>query len=330
MNSSVIFFRLPFGEKIFTVEEQTGASALQFVSFDNENMIDFEGKITEIMRNSLLENEIFSDELSGTRENFTAENEEEYSEKLNRVISFIKEHQLKKLVISRVLEVDYNSTSKSGKLNLTKTFLNLCDAYQNAFTYFFIKEGICWMGAFSELLGKFHHGGSSFETMALAGTLPVEETWTEKEVQEQQPVSDFITSVLKKISDSVQVSETSDHISGNIKHLRTDFRAEIKPENLNEIISELHPTPAVCGIPTKFCTAAIKDFENHEREFYAGYIKVNLPETTEYYVNLRCAQFFQNSVLIYAGGGITADSSAAKEWRETELKSQAITRNLSY
>jgi predicted metalloprotease with PDZ domain len=30
------------------------------------------------------------------------------------------------------------------------------------------------------------------------------------------------------------VSETYTHISGNIKHLRNDFTAKIKPENLEE------------------------------------------------------------------------------------------------
>ncbi|MGZ5209472.1 MAG: chorismate-binding protein, partial [Kaistella sp.] len=121
-----------------------------------------------------------------------------------------------------------------------------------------------------------------------------------------------------------------DHISGNIKHLRTDFKAEIKAENLEKIIAEFHPTPAVCGIPKDFCREAIQKFEKHSRNFYAGYIKVETDESVQYFVNLRCVEFFINAALVYVGGGITAESSPGKEWRETELKSEAVLKNLSF
>ena len=73
---------------------------------------------------------------------------------------------------------------------------------------------------------------------------------------------------------------------------------------------------------------AIDDFEMHPRKFYAGYIKVETEETIQYFVNLRCAEFFRNAALIYVGGGITAESSPENEWQETELKSQAIITNI--
>ena len=188
-----------------------------------------------------------------------------------------------------------------------------CKSYPNAFVYFFIKEGKCWIGAFSELLGKFDKKTSEFETMSLAGTLPVNETWTAKEIEEQKPVTNFIKNILKNYSSEVEQSETYDHISGNIKHLRTDFKAKIMSEDLENLISELHPTPAVCGIPKDLCKSAIEKFESHPRNFYAGYIKVETEETVQYFVNLRCAEFFENACLIYVGGGITAESSPEKE-----------------
>ena len=45
-------------------------------------------------------------------------------------------------------------------------------------------------------------------------------------------------------------------------------------------------------------------------------------------MNLRCAKIYKNQVIAFAGGGITALSSPEKEWRETELKSQAILNHL--
>ena len=63
---------------------------------------------------------------------------------------------------------------------------------------------------------------------------------------------------------------------------------------------------------------------------YAGYIKVETEEYIQYFVNLRCAEFFKNAALIYVGGGITAESSVEKEWQETELKAEAILKNVAF
>jgi isochorismate synthase len=237
---------------------------------------------------------------------------------LAEVIAFIKENRLQKLVISRRKKWDYQN------ICLTKTFLNLCKNYPNAFAYFFIENEECWMGAFSEVLGKFNKKTSEFETMSLAGTLPLNEDWTAKEIEEQKPFSDYILKILKQFSENVEMSKTQDHISGNIKHLRTDFKAKINPENLEKLVAELHPTPAVCGIPKDFCRKAIENFEKYPREFYAGFSKIETENEIRFFVNLRCGKFYKNSAHLFVGGGITKDSNPEKEWRETELKSEAV------
>ena len=318
----MLYFRFPFSDSIFTVNENSDKKSVSFLSFDETESIDFYGNIEEFFFNE----NIWSNQISTELLEFKEENQFEYEAKLGKVIEFIKENQLSKLVISRRKVFDF----EEKKINLSQTFLNLCKSYPNAFVYFFIKDGKCWIGAFSELLGKFDKKTSEFETMSLAGTLPVNETWTAKEIEEQKPVTDFIKNILKNYSSEVEQSETYDHISGNIKHLRTDFKAKIMSEDLENLISELHPTPAVCGIPKDLCKSAIEKFESHPRNFYAGYIKVETEETVQYFVNLRCAEFFENACLIYVGGGITAESSPEKEWRETELKSEAILRNLKF
>ena len=318
----MLYFRFPFSDSIFTVNENSDKKSVSFLSFDETESIDFYGNIEEFFFNE----NIWSNQISTELLEFKEENQFEYEAKLGKVIEFIKENQLSKLVISRRKVFDF----EEKKINLSQTFLNLCKSYPNAFVYFFIKDGKCWIGAFSELLGKFDKKTSEFETMSLAGTLPANETWTAKEIEEQKPVTDFIKNILKNYSSEVEQSETYDHISGNIKHLRTDFEAKIMSEDLENLISELHPTPAVCGIPKDLCKSAIEKFESHPRNFYAGYIKVETEKNVQYFVNLRCAEFFENACLIYVGGGITAESSPEKEWRETELKSEAILRNLKF
>ncbi|OWR12989.1 chorismate-binding protein [Chryseobacterium sp. VAUSW3] len=322
----MIFFRFPFSEIIYTIGETSASEAVSFLSFDQSEKLDFKGNIKAISVNYFLNHEVFNDELKMELLDFKEETSEEYQKTLLNVMDFIKENQLSKLVISRRKLVEFNGS----KLSLSQTFLNLCEAYKNAFVYFFIKDGKCWLGAFSELLGKFDKRTSEFQTMSLAGTIPVDEKWTDKEIEEQKPVTVFISNTLKNYASEVHKSDTYDHISGNIKHLRTDFNAKIEEENLEKIISELHPTPAVCGIPKEMCRNTIENFEPHPRNFYAGYIKVETEENVQYFVNLRCAEFFRNAALVYVGGGITSESSPEKEWRETELKSEAILKNLSF
>ena len=320
----MIYFKFPFDEKLYSTDESSDKNAVIFKSFDQTESVNFNGNILEVDKIA----ETFSDKsLTQSEFDFSAENHQEYLEKLQEVIQVIKENNLPKLVLSRrKIFKDFN------KINVEESFKTLCKAYPNAFRYIFIKGENAWIGAFSEVLGKFNKTTYEFETMSLAGTIPVSENWTDKEIEEQKPVSSYIRNVLEKFSidSEIQESETHDHISGNIKHLRTDFKLKINPEDLDTIIEELHPTPAVCGIPKAFCKEKIEQFEKFPRELYAGFIRIETEDFIQYFVNLRCAKLFSDSVHLFVGGGITAQSNPEKEWMETELKSEAVLKNLSF
>jgi isochorismate synthase len=326
----MLLFKFPFTETIYrTTDGDSGEKTVSFVSFDEKKRIDFRGAIKEVTGNEVKEEPYTTPNLSNiNRDSLPEETKEEYTEKLTAVIDFIRKNNLQKLVISRQKQVRYNDLSPDGAIDLNRSFLSLCSSYPNAFVYLFQKDGICWMGAFSELLGKFNKKTSEFETMSLAGTLPIAESWTEKESEEQKPVSLFIKKILERYSADVEISDTYDHISGNIKHLRTDYKAQINAYELENLISELHPTPAVCGIPKEVCKNAIATFEKYPRRYYAGYIRSETDEFIRYFVNLRCAEFTATTAYLYVGGGITAQSDPEKEWRETELKAEAVLKNL--
>ena len=320
----MIYFRLPFADNISTIEENSTETPVSFFSFDGSDQLDFKGTIKNLSRESFSELQITNDQISMNLSEFREERKDDYENKVEKVIQFVKENHLPKLVLSRLKLVKYGGS----KVDFVQSFLKICDQFPGAFAYVFIQNGKCWMGAFSEVLGDFNTKTSEFKTMSLAGTLPLNEDWTPKEIEEQKYVTDFIASILQNFSANVEQSETSDHISGNIKHLRTDFKAKIHAEELDELIESLHPTPAVCGIPKEVCKKALQDFEKYPRDFYAGYIKVETPENIKYFVNLRCAEFLNNAAFIHVGGGITAESSPEKEWQETELKADAILKNL--
>ncbi|MGE8430958.1 chorismate-binding protein [Chryseobacterium joostei] len=319
----MIYFKLPFDEGLHSVDKEAHKNAVNFYSYNSLSHIDFNGNIIKVNQEEFNTTPITSESLINDTTNFTAETKEEYCNTLQQVIGVIKENNLPKLVYSRrKIFTDFNT------INYKESFNNLCKSYPNAFRYLFNDGENAWMGAFSEVLGKFNKITHEFETMALAGTLPVLEEWSEKEIEEQKPVTTYIQNILKNYSEQIQQSETYDHVSGNIKHLRTDFKTTIKPEDLDKIIKDLHPTPAVCGIPKDFCNENIRKYEKFPREFYAGYIKVETEESILYFVNLRCARLYKDSVHVFVGGGITAQSNPEKEWTETELKSEAILKNL--
>lgn len=319
----MIYFKFPFDETTYSTDENSEQETVIFESFDQSHTLSFHGNPIKI-EDSDFEN-ITSTTSSLQKNNFIAETQDEYFRHLNEIIKVIQDNQLPKIVYSR-----RKIFRNFNEIDLKESFKNLCKSYPNAFRYLFKKDENVWMGAFSEVLGKFNKLTHEFETMSLAGTIPVEDSWSEKEIEEQKPVSAYIRNVLEKFStkDKIYESETYDHISGNIKHLKTDFRLIIHPEDLDSIIKELHPTPAVCGIPKDFCKENIEKFEKYSRELYAGYIRIETEEFIQYFVNLRCARFYQDCVHLFVGGGITAQSNPEIEWTETELKSQAVLKNL--
>jgi len=319
----MIYFKFPFDERLYSTDENSSENHIKFYSFDGLRQIVCNGKIIEINQHNFDQTTISGGLLTEDNNKFIAESKDEYLNNLDKVIEVITDHQLPKLVYSRrKIFTDFH------EIDLKESFKKLCNAYPNAFSYILINGENSWMGAFSEVLGKFNKQTHIFETMSLAGTLPVSESWSEKEIEEQKPVSSYIRNILKNYSESLEESETYDHISGNIKHLRTDFKIKIQPEDLDIIIQELHPTPAVCGIPKEFCKESIQELEKFPRELYAGYIKIETEETIQYFVNLRCSKLYKNAIHLFVGGGITAQSNPEKEWIETELKSEAVLKNL--
>jgi isochorismate synthase len=259
-------------------------------------------------------------------------------------VSKIKNSALKKVVLSRQEKVTISET------NPISIFKKLLNKYTTAFVYcwYHPKVGL-WLGATPETLIKIE--SNRFSIMALAGTQDfkgnLNVVWKEKELQEQQIVTDFIIDNLKPSVEHINVSDTETVKAGNLVHLKTMISAQLKPNvALKQIIEALHPTPAVCGLPKAEAKAFIKNNENYYREFYTGFLgelnyeKIVTPrsgrrnienrayaitkKSTQLYVNLRCMQLKNQQAIIYVGGGITESSNPEREWEETVSKSVVI------
>jgi len=248
-------------------------------------------------------------------------------------IYFLKKNKFNKVVLSR------KEVIKIGGFEIKSVFKNLLSNYPHAFNYIWFHPEIgMWMGASPETLIKTN--GEQFETMALAGTqnykgsLDVE--WDKKEKKEQQYVTDFIISQLSDFD--LQVSDPFSKNAGNLIHICTQIRGSYTDiSNLGFLIDQLHPTPAVCGLPKTNAKEFILKNEGYDREYYTGFLgELNLDNQSNLFVNLRCMQINRDSLLnnayknvnLYIGGGITIDSDPKDEWKETVAKSMVMKKVL--
>ena len=181
-----------------------------------------------------------------------------------------------------------------------------------------------WLAATPELLLKSKH--NTINTVALAGTKTPNENWTEKEKEEQHIVLLEILKVLQKNNCAeVHHSETYTADAGKIQHLKTDISSVTNnKDDWKKILFDLHPTPAVCGLPTEKAKTFILANEKHDRSLYTGFVGLVEENTQQFYVNLRCMQLTTTKANLYVGGGITAPSNLDREWEETERKSGTL------
>ena len=198
--------------------------------------------------------------------------------------------------------------------------------YPSAFCYLFYHPKVgTWLAATPETL--FQSNGHNFQTMALAGTQPFKEGeihWLSKEKEEQQIVTDTIVQQLQGYAEKIEVSAPKTVQAGKVMHLCTIIKGKIKENKAFEIIQRLHPTPAVCGYPTKEARTFIIENELYNRQYYTGYCGWVSNNNQALYVNLRCMQITANETFLYVGGGITKDSIPEKEYEETQNKAQTM------
>ena len=252
---------------------------------------------------------------------------------VNKGVETIRAEIFQKVVLSRQLSIRKREPVSSEEI--ISLFKKLEALYPTAFVYCWFHPNIgLWLGATPERLVSIVD--NTIKTMALAGTQKYAEkdtiVWDEKERKEQQLVTDFIVNALQSVSSDISVSKTVNHRAGQLVHLKNDITAVLsKNKTIKNIVDQLHPTPAVCGLPKEKTQQFILNHEGYKRSFYTGFLgECNMSDSksdalkTDFYVNLRCMNIDRNTIYIYVGGGITKDSNAELEWQETVNKAQTM------
>lgn len=262
----------------------------------------------------------------GVGENNFFADETFYTNYVNSIVKAIEKDKFDKVVAARCEPLPLNE-----KIDAAELFATACEKYPDACVYFFsTRDAGTWFGASPERLVAIN--GNTIETIALAGTLPVDEAdnWTDKEYDEQGMISFFIDNVFRNHGfKKVNHTDVKTLAAGNVKHLSSRFKVEATPDFLEgkfyKLLNDLNPTPAVCGLPQFEASLFIAEHERTERRFYSGFTGVQFENgNLNTYVNLRCAELFSNHALLYAGAGITAASQPQKEWNETQRKLSTI------
>jgi isochorismate synthase len=239
----------------------------------------------------------------------------------------IMDGKFQKLVLSRSLRITFNDVVKPLEL-----FFKACNLYPHQFIALIsFKQAGNWLMATPEVL--LQGDGSQWQTMALAGTQKLSQgpdgardlqsvKWSEKNLIEQQYVTTYITEILERYSDDVSRKGPYTTMAAQLLHLRTDFHFRLHDtSHLGDLLNDLFPTPAVCGVPKEPARRFILQNESVDRKYYSGFCGPLSPKgPTHLFVSLRCMQLSSHQATLYAGGGLLRDSDEVSEWNETEAK----------
>ncbi len=250
---------------------------------------------------------------------------EEYLQKLGNYLNDIRSGKLSKAILSRVILLD-----KPKDLDVFHFYASLSTTYPETFASLFYIPGMgIWTGASPELL--LEKENTKYRTMALAATQPKktagEYSWRKKEEAEHHLVQQHIEEIFLKNNCSLVYSNGPYTIeTGKVAHLKTGYTFEEKAQSNEEtIIQQLHPTPAIGGLPVREALECISKYEGYNRNYYSGYLgETNHHDFTRLFINLRCMQIGSEQIAIYVGGGISADSDPEEEWAETNQKSLTL------
>ncbi len=244
----------------------------------------------------------------------------------------IASNKFRKIVLSRKVKLELNS-----KPMISNLILKLNDRYPDCYIFAFHKKNSIFFGASPEKLARFSDGW--IEADALAGSISRGKTEKEdllkanellsskKNLTEQKAVVDFIADSFSEFSDKIIFNDKPIiRKLPNIQHLWTPIKAKLNTDKIIfSILKEIHPTPAICGVPWSVAMTSILDMEKQSRGLYAGVIGwFNFHQEGEFAVSIRSALLCKSTVYAFAGCGIVEGSDPQIEYEETKLKLKPI------
>ncbi|MET0135650.1 MAG: isochorismate synthase [Kibdelosporangium sp.] len=264
---------------------------------------------------------------------------QEYERQVAKALTLLKGGGLGKVVLARTLRIDLDDP-----VDMRSMLRNLASMNTHGLTFAapLPTPGVTLVSASPELLVR--RTGRTFVSRPLAGSQPrgkdpVEDRAnaqrllaSRKDHDEHRPVVEAEVAALRPFCRRLDVpSEPSLVSTPSMWHLCTRITGELVDPSVTALTlaAALHPTPAVCGSPTRAARDTIAQLESFDRGFYtgaAGWVDAN--GDGEWAVSIRSAEVTDQSLRLYAGAGIVDASEPALELAETSAKFQTLLRGM--
>lgn len=253
----------------------------------------------------------------------------EWIESVAEVVDILKtSHSIKKVVLARKMEIEFDN-----RLSIPYLIEQLRTGQPGSFTFALEKKGNCFLGASPERLVK--KTGNQILSTCLAGSAPRSKDPKEDEKLGKDLLNDAKNRyehqlVVKMIRDAFQPICTEMDVPDEpilmktpaIQHLYTPVVGQVKPDqSIFKMVEQLHPTPALGGVPTKDALNIIREKEKMDRGFYASPIGwTDYRGNGEFVVGIRSGLIQDKKAILYAGCGLVPDSNPKDELIETRIK----------
>jgi menaquinone-specific isochorismate synthase len=264
------------------------------------------------------------------------ENSNYFESVVTSALSSIAVDEFSKIVIAHTTDI-----KSPGPYQVVDSLDNLRKLHPDCYIFAVSNgRGQHFIGASPERLVSVQN--QQLVTDALAGSAPRAKTTAEdlhlanlllksrKEKREHQAVSDFIMQRLRQLGLKPQQLPLQLLKLSNIQHLWTPIYAHL-PADIEplDIVAQLHPTPAVAGVPTELACAKIRHYEQFDRSLYGAPLGwIDRGGNCEFIVGIRSALIDGDLARLYAGAGIVSGSNPAKEFAEVQLKLESLLKAL--
>lgn len=242
-------------------------------------------------------------------------------------VQTIRSGELRKVVLARSV---HGLTSEPA--NPFAILRQLSEAHRDALIYGYWRGYKAFVGASPERLVSLD--GNAVSASSLAGTVKRGTTHEEdetlarelqssaKDLGEHAAVREMLHEILSQVGSDVVSPDTPEILTlSNVHHLHTEVTANLRNGySLLDVVSRIHPSPAVGGSPRGEALEFIRENENLDRGWYAAPIGWVDKRGGEFAVALRSGIIDGSTFTLYAGCGIVADSDPAQELIESTLK----------
>ncbi len=248
---------------------------------------------------------------------------------VERATAHIRSGDFDKVVLARALTLSFKEP-----VNVSVTLDNLKVQNPDATVFGFRRGGAVFLGATPELLANVQ--GNRLDSMSLAGSAPRGITPEEdlsyaavmkgdpKTQREHAVVREHVRNALDPLTESITMPDAPLlKRLPTVQHLMTPIHAILKPTaSIWSVAHQLHPTPAVAGYPVETARRYIvEQAEPFTRGWYAGSFGFSqLNGDGQWMVALRSGIVKDDTVKIFAGCGIMAESNPDAELAESDWK----------